>query len=102
MAITVTKEQLASSVIVVINGQTRLQAVSDDGTTTLAELLNAAFNEGALGSSVVTTNSDGSLTLGETVYVMSQDSQVKSITKDGNVTVECGDRVLLDRKHHNG
>jgi len=100
--ITVTKEQLASSVSIVINGQVKIQAVSEDGSTTLAELLGACFDAGNLPANVVNQNSDGSYSLRDTVYVMGSDSSLRVVTKDGGVFVDAGERVILEVKHDNG
>jgi len=101
--IDVTVEQLApaSEIQVVLNNQVKYVAV-DGPEASLLDLLNAILLKAEENAMVVETNADGDPVLPDTYFVVGADGQTRERTRNGNATVQAGERVIQDRRHHNG
>jgi len=102
--ITVTVEELTpptNQVQVVINNQMSYIAI-DGESATIHQLLNAVLARAGHNALVVETDDDGNIILPEQVFVVGTDGAARGRTRNGNTEVLPGERVVQDRKHHNG
>jgi hypothetical protein len=102
MSITVVTKEITPrpSVTLIIDQQAEHVAMDGDSAT-VAELLNAIFENTDQAERVVTRNEDGTLVLDNQVFIV-RDGGVLPRTSNGDTEVLPGDKVVSDRQHHNG
>jgi len=102
-AVTVVKEEIApeqNQIEVIFNQQAKYVAI-DGPDATVEDLLNGIFSQQGSRSVAVTKQADGSLKMGDQVFVLRGGSALPP-TYDANFRVVPGDRVVYSKKHSNG
>lgn len=102
-SVTVVKESLQpeqQQIEVIFNQQAKYVAI-DGPEATVEDLLNGIFSQQGSRSVAVTKQADGSLRLGDQVFVL-RDGAALPPTYDANFRVIPGDRVVYSKKHSNG
>jgi len=85
---------------VIVNNQSRFVAVGSEGTP-VAELINQILEASGVGDRVAFATESGGLVMNDQVFIL-RDGVAQAPSRDPELLVFTGDRVVLNRKHTNG